>query len=87
MMPAQMPGDGTTGEHRQMLKLAKKFFAEQHAYLNQESYLDATAPAAFCATRKSLFPGFRHPFQDPRKYGVGIHSLRFRFKVEQHPMP
>jgi hypothetical protein len=41
MMPAQMAGDGTPRKHRQMLKLAKKFFAEQHAFLNQESDLDA----------------------------------------------
>jgi len=35
MMPAQMAGGGTPRKHGQMLKLAKEFFAEQHAFLNQ----------------------------------------------------
>src|SRR5258708_753752 len=43
MMPAHMAGYRTPCQHRQMLKLAKKFFAEQHAFLNQEIYLDAVA--------------------------------------------
>ena len=42
MMAAQMPGHGTPRQHRQMLKLAKKFFAEQHAFLDQDIYPDAT---------------------------------------------
>jgi hypothetical protein len=46
MMPAQMTGDGTPRKHRQMLEPAKKFFAEQHVLLNQESRLDAAARRA-----------------------------------------
>src|SRR5258706_9224932 len=35
MMPAQMAGNGTPRKHRKMLELAKKLFADQHAFLNQ----------------------------------------------------
>ena len=66
---------------------AKKCFAEQHAFLNQESYLDAPRANSAIAVRVSLFPGLRHPFQDSHKNGVGVHALRFRFEVQQHAVP
>jgi hypothetical protein len=43
MMAAQMPRHGTAGKHGEMLKLAKKFFAEQQAFLDQVGCLSGAA--------------------------------------------
>ena len=42
-MATQVPGGGSTGQHAQMFELAKKLFAEQQTFLNQEKRLSEAA--------------------------------------------